>query len=77
MATVNAKYHFTYIDVGTNGRISDGGVLQNTNFFQKLENSELKSSEILGSGNKDSLYGYIANDAFPLRPDTMKPWQAH
>lgn len=39
MAIVNAKYQFVHI--GMNGRISNGGVLQNTKFFEKLENSDL------------------------------------
>lgn len=54
MAIVNAKYQFMYIDVGMNGRHSDGGVLQNTVFFEKLENEELNipSSETLSNKQK-------------------------
>jgi hypothetical protein len=36
MALVNGNYEFTYVDVGKNGRISDGGVLEHTTFYQKL-----------------------------------------
>jgi hypothetical protein len=28
MAVVNANYEFLYCDIGTNGRISDGGVTE-------------------------------------------------
>ncbi|CAH2088771.1 unnamed protein product [Euphydryas editha] len=41
MAIVNANYEFIMVDVGTNGRVSDGGVLQNTKFGQKLRNNDL------------------------------------
>lgn len=34
MAIANVKYQFVYINVGMNGRISDGGVLQNTIFLK-------------------------------------------
>lgn len=34
MAVVNANYEFIMVDAGTNGRVSDGGVLQNTIFGQ-------------------------------------------
>nr|CAI5826506.1 unnamed protein product [Callosobruchus analis] len=44
MAIVDAKYRFLLADFGTNGRISDGGVLQNTKFFEKLQNKTLKLS---------------------------------
>lgn len=42
MAVVNANYEFIMVDVGTNGRVSDGGVLQNTAFGQQLKNNALK-----------------------------------
>ncbi|KAL1448219.1 hypothetical protein WDU94_000600 [Cyamophila willieti] len=40
MAIVNANYQFLLCDFGTNGRISEGGVLQNTKFFEKLEDKK-------------------------------------
>lgn len=36
MAVVNANCEFIMVDVGTNGRVSDGGVLQNTAFGQRI-----------------------------------------
>ena len=30
---VNANYEILHADVGTNGRISDGGVIRNTKFY--------------------------------------------
>lgn len=43
MAVVNANYEFIMIDVGANGRVSDGGVFSNTKFYQterkQIENS--------------------------------------
>jgi len=35
MAIVNANYQFIMVDVGANGRISDGGVLYYTKFWEK------------------------------------------
>jgi len=36
MSVANANYEFLYCDVGTNGRVSDGGVIENTKFYEKL-----------------------------------------
>ena len=33
MAVVNTNYKFIMVDVGTNGRVSDGGVFSNTEFY--------------------------------------------
>ena len=41
LAIVDAEYRFQLVDFGTNGRISDGGVLQNTTFYEKLINDSL------------------------------------
>jgi len=37
MAVVDADYKFIYVDVGCNGRISDGGVFRNSTFSEALE----------------------------------------
>jgi hypothetical protein len=38
MGIANANYEFIPVDFGTNGHISDGGVIENTNFYDKLKN---------------------------------------
>ncbi|CAH1379989.1 unnamed protein product, partial [Tenebrio molitor] len=42
MACVDANYKFLMVDVGVNGRVSDGGVIEQTTFYNKLQNSNLK-----------------------------------
>lgn len=58
MAIVNAKYEFIMVDVGANGRISDGGVLKNTEFWSKFTSSDnclnLPEQSELPSTNKKS-----------------------
>lgn len=77
MAIVDAKYRFLLADFGTNGRISDGGVLQNTKFFEKLQNNSLKlpTSEPLKNRCRCLPYVFVADDAFPLRVDMLKPFR--
>lgn len=36
LTLIDAKYQFFLVDFGTNGHVSDGGVLQNTCFCEKL-----------------------------------------
>lgn len=36
MAIADADYKFIFVDVGCQGRISDGGVLRNTDFWKAL-----------------------------------------
>jgi hypothetical protein len=36
-----ANYEFILVDFGTNGRISDGGVIENTDFHDKFKNKSL------------------------------------
>ena len=72
-AIADAHYRFILFDFGTNGRVSDGGVLQNTEFF-RLEGNSLnipRDKEVVNSSGKLS-YVFVADDAFPLRIDMLK-----
>lgn len=76
MAIVNAKYQFIMIDVGANGRISDGGVLKNTIFWQKFSQNQLSipdPRELPGT-NKKFPYVFVGDEAFQLLPNFMKPY---
>lgn len=55
MAIVDHDYCFRYINVGTNGRNSDGGIFRNCSIYQKLENNN-----ILPDGGF-----FVGDDAFP------------
>lgn len=77
LAIVDAKYRFIMCDFGTNGRVSDGGVLQNTVFYKKLEKNLLKIpvEEKINNSLKVLPYVFVTDDAFPLRCDMMKPFR--
>ncbi|CAI6358479.1 unnamed protein product [Macrosiphum euphorbiae] len=61
MAIVDDNYCFRYIDIGCNGRVSDGGVFQNCAIFTALENN------ILPDGGFT-----VGDDAFPLKTYLLK-----
>uniref|UniRef100_A0A1B6K9S4 DDE Tnp4 domain-containing protein n=1 Tax=Graphocephala atropunctata TaxID=36148 RepID=A0A1B6K9S4_9HEMI len=77
LAIVGATYRFLLVDFGTNGRISDGGVLQNTKFYEKLENDELTLPEPSNVTEKFQKvpYVFVADDAFPLTTKMLKPFR--
>lgn len=76
MAIANANCEFVYCDVGTNGRISDGGVMANTIFFEKLLRGDLKIPKPGKIPNSDTIlpYVFIGDEAFGLRCDFLKPY---
>lgn len=75
-ALVNANYLFTFVDIGCQGRISDGGVFRNTVLFKKLETNQLHLplSKPLPPLSEYMPYVIIADDAFALSPNIMKPY---
>lgn len=76
MAVVNADCEFMMVDVGTNGRISDGGVFSNTKFYEKLSSNLLNIPEPAEISSGEKLpYVLVGDDAFPLRPYLMKPYK--
>lgn len=75
-ALVDADYNFIFVDVGCQGRISDGGVFKNTKFYKKLESKELGLPEdsLIPSLNKTMPYVFLADEAFALTTHIMKPY---
>lgn len=64
-ALVDAEYNFLYIDVGANGRANDGAVFQASTLNIALEGNSL---------NLPEKAVIVADDAFPLRKDILKPF---
>lgn len=75
-ALVDADYNFIFLDVGCQGRISDGGVFKNTSLYKKLEKNNLGFPEdsMLCGLNKIMPYVFVADEAFPLTNRIMKPF---
>lgn len=75
-AVVDAEYKFIFVDVGTQGRISDGGVFNNSILRQKIENGSLNfpSPNVLEQRNRLIPYYFVADAAFPLGMHIMKPY---
>lgn len=76
LALVDADYKFLYVDVGCNGRISDGGVFKNSSLYRALEDNSL---HIPGPGplpgsNEVTPHVIVADDAFPLKTYIQKPY---
>nr|CAI5839390.1 unnamed protein product [Callosobruchus analis] len=65
-AIVNANYEFLYVHTGTNGRVSDGGIWNNTGICKCLKANKL---------NNQFPYVFIGDEAFPLMENLMKPYQ--
>ncbi|XP_037933215.1 protein ALP1-like [Teleopsis dalmanni] len=76
LGIVDAEYKFLYANVGCQGRISDGGVFNNSAFYKHFKNETLglpKEMTLPGSTNKVP-FVFVADDAFPLKPNILKPY---
>lgn len=76
MAIVDANYKFVMIDVEAYGKDSDGGVLSNSTFYQRIENGSLKLPKETELPNSNVLapFVFIGDEAFPLRNYLMRPF---
>lgn len=76
MAVADASYRFLMIDVGGYGKDSDGGVMVNSKFYQRIENGSLKLPNEIKLPNSNVLapFVFIGDEAFPLRNYLMRPF---
>lgn len=75
LAVVDANYCFTYVSVGCQGRLSDGGVFDNSTLKQHLQNKTLNLPDPSFLPGREYLpvpYFFLADDAFPLKINIMK-----
>ena len=76
LALVDANYKFIYADVGCNGRISDGGVFRNSTLSKAISTNLLNipGPRTLDDGETKAPYVIVADDAFPLMENLIKPY---
>ncbi|KAL7403140.1 hypothetical protein ABVT39_025192 [Epinephelus coioides] len=74
---VDAQYCFRVIDVGGQGRTSDGGILANSAFGQSLCSGTLQLPADLPLPGADHRgpqpHVFVGDEAFPLRKNLMRP----
>ena len=75
-ALIDADYRFIYVDVGCNGRISDGGVFANSYIFKALEEKSLNipNGKLLPGRENPLPYVIVGDEAFPLKTYLLKPY---
>lgn len=73
---VDANYMFIYVDIGCQGRISDGGVFKNTSLWVTLEKNQLilPLDAQLSNQNEIVPYVFVGDNAFALGTHMMKPY---
>lgn len=76
LALGDSNYCFMFADVGSQGRISDGGVFYQSNFCQKLSSNsmDLPPPIPLPNSDFDISYVFIGDGAFALSIHLMKPF---
>lgn len=76
MAICDANSEFIYVDVGRNGRVSDGGVWDNSPMSSHIANGTagLPDDAVLPHSERILLFVFVADDAFPLQRHIMKPF---
>lgn len=76
LALVNAKKEFIMVDVGMNGRISDGGVFYYSTYEALLQQNCLNTPEPAPLPNTTECFQYVfvGDEAFALRVNLMKPY---
>lgn len=76
MGISDAKYCFLYIDVGSNGRISDGDVFQKCSFHGAMIENRLHLPPPCPFPGRTTLIPFVlvADDAFTFETNLMKPF---
>ncbi|XP_067320953.1 uncharacterized protein, partial [Anolis sagrei] len=76
LAVVDANYKFRYIYVGTQGRISDGGVWNKCNLKELIDVNtlDMPPAHPLPGQDIPTPYVFLADDAFRLKPYILKPY---
>eukprot|EP00112_Aurelia_sp_Birch-Aquarium-sp1_P020473 Seg529.1 transcript_id=Seg529.1/GoldUCD/mRNA.D3Y31 product="Protein ALP1-like" protein_id=Seg529.1/GoldUCD/D3Y31 len=76
LAVAGPDYECVYADIGTNGRVSDGGVWNKCSLSRGIESGKicLPEPKSLPLGVQEVPFVFVGDDAFALKPYLMKPY---
>nr|AAI24960.1 LOC100158389 protein [Xenopus laevis] len=73
LAIVNAKYEFLMVDVGKNGRVSSVESMEQTYFYQRLQNHQLQLPS--NSDTSEGMnYVFVTGEEFALHEHILTPF---
>lgn len=76
LASCDANYSFTAVDIGAYGSQSDGGIFAESSFGRKVIGGDLNfpPPKPLPNSNFNCNYYMVGDSAFPLKPFLMRPY---
>lgn len=76
LACCDDRYCFTMVDIGALGSQSDGGIFSESLFGKEILNEtiQLPQSTVLPESNIQFPYYFVADAAFPLKRNIMRPY---
>lgn len=79
LALVDHDYCFTFAEIGAKGRISDGGIFNNSVLWEKMSTNSinLPPPSPLPDSDVNMPYVYLGDGAFALSTHVMKPFPGH
>lgn len=78
-ALVDANYNFMFVDIGCQGRISDGGIFASTDLYKEIEKKTLKFPDptSLNDRVKELPYFFLGDEAFAMSENLMKVYAGY
>ncbi|XP_045109256.1 putative nuclease HARBI1 [Portunus trituberculatus] len=79
LALVDANYNFMFVDVGCQGRISDGGVIANTQLYKLMEEKALNLPEPAPLNEREEVvpFFFVGDEAFSMSETLMKAYPGY
>ena len=78
MVLVNANYEFIFVDIGAEGKASDGGIWRKTSLYEMLHAADnplnIPGPETFPGVDTALPYFMIGDDAFGMTENMMKPY---
>ena len=80
MGVVDAHYKFLYVAVGAQGSANDSAVFNASNFAKAVADPSnplnIPHARVITNTNIETPMMFVADDAYPLRPNIMKPFSS-
>ena len=78
LAIAGPSYQFIYVDIGSEGKASDGGIWKSSSFYDKLHKQgnplKIPAPSTIEGIDEPVPYYLLSDDAFALGPHLLKPY---